>query len=61
MVDTPLLRGIPDRYLKPMIEEIPLRRVGTPGDIANVAAFLVSDEASYITGAAIEVTGGWRM
>jgi 3-oxoacyl-[acyl-carrier protein] reductase len=61
MVDTPLLRGIPDRYLKPMIEEIPLRRVGTPEDIANVAAFLVSDEASYITGAAIEVTGGWRM
>jgi len=61
MVDTPLLRGIPDRHLKPMIEEIPLRRVGTPGDIANVAAFLVSDEASYITGAAIEVTGGWRM
>jgi 3-oxoacyl-[acyl-carrier protein] reductase len=61
MVDTPLLRGIPDRYLKAMIEEIPLRRVGTPGDIANVAAFLVSDAASYITGAAIEVTGGWRM
>jgi len=61
MVDTPLLRGIPDRYLKTMIEEIPLRRVGTPGDIANVAAFLVSDAASYITGAAIEVTGGWRM
>jgi 3-oxoacyl-[acyl-carrier protein] reductase len=61
MIDTPLLRGIPDRYLKPMIEEIPLRRVGTPEDIASVAAFLVSDEASYITGATIEVTGGWRM
>jgi 3-oxoacyl-[acyl-carrier protein] reductase len=61
MIDTPLLRGIPERYLKPMIEEIPLRRVGTPGDIASVAAFLASDEASYITGAAIEVTGGWRM
>ncbi len=61
MIDTPLLRGIPDRYLKPMIEEIPLRRVGTPDDIASVAAFLVSDEASYITGATIEVTGGWRM
>jgi len=61
MVDTPLLRGIPEKYLKPMIEEIPLRRVATPEDIANVTAFLVSDEASYITGAAIEVTGGWRM
>jgi 3-oxoacyl-[acyl-carrier protein] reductase len=61
MVDTPLLRGIPDKYLKPMIEEIPLRRVATPEDIANVAAFLASEDASYITGAAIEVTGGWRM
>jgi 3-oxoacyl-[acyl-carrier protein] reductase len=61
MIDTPLLRGIPDRYLQPMIEEIPLGRVGTPEDIANVAAFLASDQASYITGATIEVTGGWRM
>lgn len=61
MIDTPLLRGIPDHYLQPMIKEIPLQRVGTPEDIGNVAAFLASDEASYITGAAIEVTGGWRM
>lgn len=61
MVDTPLLRGIPDRYLQPMAAEIPLGRVGTPEDIGNVAAFLASDEAGYITGAAIEVTGGWRM
>jgi NAD(P)-dependent dehydrogenase (short-subunit alcohol dehydrogenase family) len=61
MVDTPLLRGIPDKYLKPMIEEIPLRRVAAPEDIANVAAFLASEDSSYITGAAIEVTGGWRM
>ncbi len=61
MIDTPLLQGIPDYYLQPMIKEIPLRRVGTPEDIGNVVAFLASDEASYITGAAIEVTGGWRM
>ncbi|MGB3905280.1 MAG: 3-oxoacyl-ACP reductase FabG [Anaerolineae bacterium] len=61
VVDTPLLRRIPDKYLQPMIKEIPLRRVGTPEDIGNVAAFLASDEASYITGATIEVTGGWRM
>jgi 3-oxoacyl-[acyl-carrier protein] reductase len=61
MIDTSLLRGIPERYLDPMIEEIPLGRVGAPEDIANVAAFLASDQASYITGATIEVTGGWRM
>jgi NAD(P)-dependent dehydrogenase (short-subunit alcohol dehydrogenase family) len=61
MIDTPLLQGIPDHYLRPMIEEIPLGRVGTPEDIGNLAAFLASDEARYITGAAIEVAGGWRM
>jgi 3-oxoacyl-[acyl-carrier protein] reductase len=61
MVDTPLLQGIPDEYLRPMIKEIPLRRVGTPEDIGHVVAFLASDEANYITGATIEVTGGWRM
>jgi NAD(P)-dependent dehydrogenase (short-subunit alcohol dehydrogenase family) len=61
MIDTPLLRGIPDHYLQPMIKEIPLQRIGTPEDVGNVAAFLVSDEASYITGAVIEITGGWRM
>jgi 3-oxoacyl-[acyl-carrier protein] reductase len=61
MVDTPLLRGLPDRYLQPMVKEIPLRRLGTPEDIGNVVVFLSSDEASYITGAAIEVSGGWRM
>ncbi len=61
MINTPLLQGIPDEYLHPMIKEIPLRRVGTPEEVGHVAAFLASDEASYITGATIEVTGGWRM
>lgn len=61
MINTPLLQGIPDEYLQPMIKEIPLRRVGTPEEVALVAAFLASDEARYITGASIEVTGGWRM
>jgi 3-oxoacyl-[acyl-carrier protein] reductase len=37
---------------------IPLKRYGTPGDVANMVAFLVSDEASYITGGEFYVTGG---
>ncbi len=39
-------------------ERVPLRRLGTPEDIANVYAFLASDDARYINGAVIEVTGG---
>jgi NAD(P)-dependent dehydrogenase (short-subunit alcohol dehydrogenase family) len=40
---------------------IPLGRAGTPEDVANVVAFLASDEAEYITGAAYDVTGGLWM
>lgn len=41
-------------------ERIPLRRVGQPEDVANVVAFLVSDEASYVSGQIIYVNGGNR-
>lgn len=41
-------------------ERIPVRRVGQPEDIANVVAFLVSDEASYVSGQVIYVNGGSR-
>lgn len=61
MIDTPLLRGIPEKYLKRMLEEVPMGRIGRPEEIASVVAFLASDESSYMTGAAVEVTGGWNM
>jgi 3-oxoacyl-[acyl-carrier protein] reductase len=41
-----------------MEHRVPLRRLGQPEEIANVYAFLASDEASYINGAVIEVSGG---
>ncbi len=49
------------RYSEQMKKEIPLGRVGTPEDCANVVAWLVSDQASYLTGQAINVTGGQLM
>ena len=39
--------------------EIPLGRLGEPSEFAATAAFLVSERASYITGAAVPVDGGW--
>jgi 3-oxoacyl-[acyl-carrier protein] reductase len=41
-----------------MREQVPLRRLGRPEEVANLYAFLASDEASYINGAVIEVSGG---
>jgi NAD(P)-dependent dehydrogenase (short-subunit alcohol dehydrogenase family) len=44
-----------------MIQEVPLGRLATPREIANVVKFLASDEASYITGQTIYVDGGWTI
>lgn len=57
-VETPILSTIPDKVLQEMCAEVPLRRLGQPEEIANVYAFLASDEASYVNGAVIEVSGG---
>jgi len=57
-IETPILQTIPDKVLHQMTERVPLKRLGTPEDIANVYAFLASDDAAYINGAVIEVSGG---
>jgi 3-oxoacyl-[acyl-carrier protein] reductase len=57
-VETPILATIPDKVLRQMREQVPLHRLGRPEEIANVYAFLASDEASYVNGAVIEVSGG---
>lgn len=59
-IDTPLLRdSLPDKEAeRRCADRIPLRRIGRPEEIAHMAAFLLSDEASYITGGAFPVDGG---
>ncbi|HEX6361422.1 MAG TPA: 3-oxoacyl-ACP reductase FabG [Albitalea sp.] len=57
-VETPILATMPDKVLDQMRSQVPLKRLGLPEEIANVYAFLASDEASYINGAVIEVSGG---
>ena len=57
-VETPILGSIPPKVLEQMRAQVPLKRLGRPEEIANVYAFLASDEASYINGAVLEVSGG---
>lgn len=57
-VATHILDTIPEKVLAEMTQEVPLRRLGKPEEIASVYAFLASDDASYINGAVIEVAGG---
>jgi len=55
---TPMTEKMPDKVLDMMKDKAPLKRLGTPEDIANAYAFLASDEASFVTGSVLEVTGG---
>jgi 3-oxoacyl-[acyl-carrier protein] reductase len=57
-IKTPILASMPEDVLKGMEARVPLKRLGQPEEIANVYAFLASDEASYVNGAVIEVCGG---
>ncbi|HET9822820.1 MAG TPA: 3-oxoacyl-ACP reductase FabG [Burkholderiaceae bacterium] len=57
-IETPILSTIPDKVLQHMREQVPLHRLGRAEEVANVYAFLASDEASYVNGAVIEVSGG---
>lgn len=58
MIETDIIKGIPDKVLQSITDRVPLGRLGKPEEIANTYAFLASDEASFINGAVIEVSGG---
>jgi len=60
-IATPILKQMPDKVLQEMAGKVPLGRLGRPEEIANVFAFLASDEASYINGAVISVDGGMTL
>ena len=51
-------QNIPDEMKKSLVEMHPIRRLGTPDDVARAALFLASDESSWITGQIIDVSGG---
>jgi 3-oxoacyl-[acyl-carrier protein] reductase len=59
---TPTIENFMDeRYKKDIIANTPLGRIAEPEEVARVIAFLSSDEASFITGIALPVSGGWGM
>lgn len=54
---TDMVAALPDAVIQPLINSIPLRRVGEPEDVANAFLFLASDMASYVTGEILSVDG----
>ena len=57
-IETPILNKMPQKVVQMMEDRVPMGRLGRPEEIANTYAWLASDEASYINGAVIEVSGG---
>jgi len=60
-INTDMLKIIPEDIKKQLLEQIPMGRFGEPEEVAKVAAFLASEDASFITGAVIHVNGGLYM
>jgi len=61
LIMTPTIAKMAEKYRNMIIDNTPLKRIGQPEEVATVVAFLASDEASFMTGAAVEVSGGWNM
>jgi 3-oxoacyl-[acyl-carrier protein] reductase/2-hydroxycyclohexanecarboxyl-CoA dehydrogenase len=58
-IDTDMTRGMPEALRAQVLQRIPMGRAGDPSDVANLVAFLASDEAGYVTGEVISVGGGY--
>ena len=60
-IDTDMTAVLSDKVKDAMVQEIPMRKMGRPEDVANAVLFLVSDCSSYITGQVVNVDGGMVM
>ena len=61
LIETDMTAALPEEYKQKMLEQIPLGRYGLVEEVAKVAAFLLSDDARYITGQVIQADGGLAM
>ncbi|QJW45241.1 SDR family oxidoreductase [bacterium BFN5] len=60
LINTDIIKSVPEKQMEIFLKSIPMHRVGEPDEVANLVAFLASDEAAYITGQCIKITGGLR-
>lgn len=60
-IDTELLANVPESVIDSIINEVPLKRLGKPEEVARLVKFLASPESGYITGETIAINGGHHM
>jgi len=61
VVDTDLVRNLPRERVRALCDQIPLKRLARPEEVAALIVYLASDECSYCTGATFDINGGWIM
>lgn len=59
LINTDIIKTVPDHIKQGMIKAVPVQRIGEPEEVASLVSFLASDEAGYISGQCINITGGW--
>ncbi|SFP99526.1 3-oxoacyl-[acyl-carrier protein] reductase [Psychrobacillus psychrotolerans] len=60
-IETPMIKDVPKEVNQQIVNNIPLRRLGTPEEVANTVEFLVTPQSSYLTGVVIDINGGRLM
>ncbi len=61
LIETDMARALPEKRREEMIAHVPLGRLGTPGEVAGAVAFLLGEDAAYMTGAVLNISGGLYM
>ena len=60
-IDTDMTSSLTDEHKAALLSQVPIKRLGTPEEIAGAVSYLASDDAAYITGETIHVNGGMYM
>ncbi len=60
-IETEMISGIPEKVRSRLLEQIPLRRFGTPEEVGRAVVYIVSSDGDYITGAELSINGGLLM
>jgi NAD(P)-dependent dehydrogenase (short-subunit alcohol dehydrogenase family) len=60
-IETEMMTNLPPDIVQTIVERIPAKRMGTPAEVAHVVSFLLDDRSGYITGAVLNVNGGFFM
>jgi len=60
-IETDMVRAVPERVLEKIVAKIPVGRLGQADEVARAVAFLVADDAGFITGSTLSINGGQHM